>query len=265
MRPVTASLAWSAAAVALALSAAQPAFAAHSTATFTGTATVNDETGILGTPNANLVTPFTLVFDVNDATPGAEILNTLAPYTQISIVQGDNDANPVRATLTLAGQDFSFGHNYGPPDGTAHGGVARAIIPSDFGFPDGTGVLQYLASTRISDPDFNLDFEVGITLTSLSNFGGTGFDYNRPFTYVFGPDDGVVEADGLYEIDAGNAQAITQRMSFTLAADSVTVTSDKVFDAGGVPEPATWGLMIGGFASLGAALRVQRRPVQVRA
>jgi len=45
---------------------------------------------------------------------------------------------------------------------------------------------------------------------------------------------------------------------FSSAFDNVVITTDGV---GGVPEPATWALMLGGFGLAGAALRARRRRV----
>jgi hypothetical protein len=48
-----------------------------------------------------------------------------------------------------------------------------------------------------------------------------------------------------------------------LAGGPLTVDNTVVVGAGAVPEPATWGLMILGFAAVGAGLRNRRRRVNV--
>jgi hypothetical protein len=43
-----------------------------------------------------------------------------------------------------------------------------------------------------------------------------------------------------------------------LADPNLRVTTAEMFSAGAVPEPASWAMMIGGFALVGASLRKRR-------
>ena len=53
-------------------------------------------------------------------------------------------------------------------------------------------------------------------------------------------------------------------MGFQISIDGQAL-SFALDNSGGVPEPATWGLMLLGFGGMGAALRARRRPVLAKA
>jgi len=87
---------------------------------------------------------------------------------------------------------------------------------------------------------FNKDFGGGIL---VSDTGG-GFDYLFDASdldqYYTGPESAPTFRLGTYTLDG-----LTTRGSFTLT----------IAQAAAVPEPASWALMIGGFALAGAAMR----------
>jgi hypothetical protein len=259
MRIVTMSL--GAGAAALSLIAAQPAWAVHTQVEITGTAHVVDTTGLSGPPNTTYDTAFDLTFFTDDHTPGASFFSGAQfPFTHLQALSGDNDANPVRSDIELgSGFGFSSGHNYGPPDGTANGTAAHGLLDPTSGFGSG-GAMVYVATTIVSDPDFYLLFFNELAIISPSNFGQAGDSLSHPFTYDFQPEDTVLYADGEYLIQAGDARSISQQLEVTLTPKTLTVTSDA---PSGVPEPATWALMIAGFGGAGAALRRRARPAVV--
>jgi hypothetical protein len=84
---------------------------------------------------------------------------------------------------------------------------------------------------------------------------GNGCNYGSFAACYGGP-------SGDFNLFAATPGAPTGTFYFQLTAaggDSLAVTSIR--PAGGVPEPAAWALMIGGFGLAGAALRRQRRLV----
>jgi hypothetical protein len=244
----------------LALIAAQPAFATQMQAEITGTATIVDTTGFFGTPNTNFTSPFDVTFFVNDA--GVTLQNSSPGFTNIAGFVSTGTQQAVQGDIEFGNLGgFSFGYDFGPPDGDTFGEVASGLIDPAQGFGAGAGAIEYDGSTTLSDSALNLIFEVDFILVSPTNFGrGSVFDYNHPFSYTFTPDDQVLQANGRYSIDAFTPQALPALMTFELSPETLTVTSNEVL--GGVPEPGAWALMILGFGGVGAALR--RRPPQAR-
>ena len=245
-------LALAAGAAAAVLIAASSASATQMQAEITGTASIVDTSGFFGTPNTTFTSPFDVTFFSNDA--GATIVHSSSGFLSVAgyvstglqqAVQGDIEFG------NLGG--FSFGYDFGPPEGDAFGEVASGLLDPAIGLGAG-GAIEYAASTTLSDAAADFDFDVTFIALSPSNFGRGGiYDYNRPFTYTFGPDDSFLEADGRYEIDAFTPQSLPALMTFTLAPETLTVTSDEAL--GGVPEPGAWALMVLGFGGIGAALR----------
>jgi hypothetical protein len=246
---------WAAGLAALALIAAQPASATNMQAEITGTATIVDTTGFFGTPNTTFTSPFDVTFFVNDS--GATLVNSAPGLASVLGFQSHGVQAAIQGDIEFGDRGgFSFGYDFGPPEGDAFGEVASGLLDPSAGLGTG-GVVEYQAQTTLSSDAANFDFEVQLLMLSPSNFGrGMAFDYNLPFTYTFGPDDQFLLAGGRYEIDAFTPQALPALMTFDLSPETLTVTSDKVF--GGVPEPASWALMIAGFGAVGAALRRRR-------
>ncbi len=119
--------------------------------------------------------------------------------------------------------------------------VLQFVAPSD-------GVYNFAGSYTVHDTS-PTGVSIGGYVGATSQFGETLEHGSRPFDF-----------------DA--ALAAGERVSFVLGAagnytyDStgiaLTVTSGGGLGAGGVPEPATWGMMLIGFGGLGAVLRNRR-------
>lgn len=92
---------------------------------------------------------------------------------------------------------------------------------------------------------FDVNFtSVGVTISSFSFNGNTVFNPVYGQTYMF-----YVPTAGAYSLAVNAAGVGSYTGSFALA----------------VPEPAMWGMMIGGFALCGAALRRRRKPLEALA
>jgi hypothetical protein len=246
-------------AAALALIAVQPATAATSRLEVTGKATVVDTTGVSGPANTTYDTNFDLLFTVNHSTPGLTYIHGATfPFTALNYYLGDDGANPVRGSIDFDnGYGFSAGFNFGPPDGHSSGQAAQGLLDPAAGLGDG-GAVVYTAETRLTDSVLDLDFLMELGIISPSNFGHTGVSFTQPWTYTLTGGDTVLYGDGTYRIDAFTAQALPAKLTFSLRPETLTFTTDLT---AGVPEPATWALMIAGFGGMGWALRRRRLAV----
>jgi PEP-CTERM motif len=124
-----------------------------------------------------------------------------------------------------------------------------------------SGVAQDVATGLITESlGVNWDDQpyattVNHTLT-LNGVGG-GFsqlwqigDFISPTSFLNG--DGPV----VYNVAGG-----TITVSMNAVGNFGNYSANMLYSAGGVPEPATWGLMIGGFGMAGAALRRRRTAI----
>ena len=114
-----------------------------------------------------------------------------------------------------------------------------------------------------------------LTITNLRTGGTASYD---PFNVLFGNDHPVVGSPAAQNSEylgfgflngsvLGNINYnanidTTYRVAFTVSGTNFATVTDSINiqqGAGGVPEPATWGLMIMGFGGIGALLRRSRR------
>ncbi|WP_213980509.1 FxDxF family PEP-CTERM protein [Sphingomonas sp. dw_22] len=121
---------------------------------------------------------------------------------------------------------------------------------------DGTtgGIVQTIAKDTTSTDRFYFtvatagDFLFNWTTTSLSLFSAS-FDGGSAFAPVFGQNYSFsVASAGTYFLEVTSQNGTTHNASFVTSADFAAV-----------PEPAVWGMMIGGFGLAGLTLRASRR------
>lgn len=209
--------------LATAILAATPAHAATYLATYSGTVSGYDNSGIFGAPGA-LNDPFTAVYTITSPLPGAITEAwTWANGDTVDYHGGDfygaSVPSPVSATLTIKGVTHAFtGSRLG--DSWKQDGVDTIYHQADSDV--GTWINTYVYSY---DNDF------------INNT-----DQTMPLDYVVQAAD---TATGSFSI----GMFVTGGW---LTPTRVTVTAA---DTGAVPEPATWATMIIGFGFVGAAMR----------
>ena len=224
---------------ALSVAAARPADAAVYVTTWTGTL-VNgfDRTGEFGQINRTLDgLAFTAVFTLDDSAPNAR--RSLSPgYSTIN--GGPNFGTPftpLTANLTIAGHTLHFGEaanaNYEGSYGQAKGVVGHNY--NDYEDQVGGGFRN------------NSYIRADVTSTTVNFL--TASDPRTPFV-ASGPG---LTFDGGFSIN-NNA------LGHVAYSDFVITRVESVLQpqAGAVPEPASWALMIVGFGAAGAILRRRR-------
>ena len=130
----------------------------------------------------------------------------------------------------------------------------------------GTGPYVGWYRPHTADPTITFNFAPGSFIDTI----GIHFD-NSQYGGVFTPNailvDGVARAftgpspgtNGFAFLSGLNLSGSSHTVQFQQSPGTWTFVSEVTFDGGrGVPEPATWGLMIAGFGAAGAMLRRRR-------
>lgn len=161
------------------------------------------------------------------------------------------DGEAVSNWSYAGGGTASLSNGFGVTSTYPFGGVAVSPTRGYQAYPEGgvggDPVFSFSAPLRAFGAYF-VDVELPDTLI-FSLLGGGTISYAAPVAgdggvSFFGVDFGVNKIIGL-----------TLDLDFT---DAVLIDDVRVAIMGGVPEPGTWALMIGGFAASGAVLRRKR-------
>lgn len=170
----------------------------------------------------------------------------------------------------LATTDDAFGppagRNYLPTDGaffaqlTAGQGGDYTTLSQTFTLAGAATLGLDAAFLAFDDPDFDDDGYVRI-FDATHNFllfqydivAAGGNDASTPWTHV-----SQLLARGTYTIEAGVRNVGDDPDTYTPGFDSKLLLDNVSVTAAAVPEPATWGLLIAGFAGVGGMLRRRR-------
>lgn len=149
--------------------------------------------------------------------------------------------------------------------------IGGTVYTNDMPFadiPEGVYESKFLAAGPSSGQPATLTFNIGVD--ALSFLWGSPDTYNRLT---------IVSSTGSYAFDVNNLnfavkngdQSFSQYVSFFTTGVGETISSASFnnnpstdafevanFSVAAVPEPATWAMMIIGFAGIGAALRTRR-------
>ena len=137
-------------------------------------------------------------------------------------------SGPFRITVDVAGLDYGLGLSAEAGLGVkAPGCCANSAFADVFGYGPGTGANNHIGLTELS----RTGFAGGDQLALAGDTGGGRYRLNLFLDQEFGGTD-------------------ANRVTFT----NLSVTAAAI-QQGGVPEPASWALLIVGFGLTGAALR----------
>jgi hypothetical protein len=173
--------------------------------------------------------------------------------------------------------------SYGDPSGYPTGAFGEAIGPNSVMTlsPDMVGDKVAYFSSDTANPD-------SLTQTIMLQAGKTyniGFDYYAPANGIANPNDASLSflingmaAGGTLTAGSGSGTAAQTWFNFNtsfvalasgpaslsfefrgLGSTAADFAIDRVYAVAAVPEPAAWGMMIGGFGLAGMAVR-RRRP-----
>jgi len=223
-------------AIAAGLTLAAPASATVHQLTYQGVVTsALDNTAEFGAGASLVGMSFTALVTYDDAKAGA----THSGDTYYDNYAGSGAANPVTATIMLNGVSRSFGATYGQDSR-----LDRSLQPGCLSDCTEVSFQQHAKDEYTKDGFYTLNYiNLGGTSSNgaLSGLAHTAPDFTNPpidlYAYV-----NLFEQD-IFTLDATHYAMVSVRI------DSVT---------GGVPEPATWALMLMGFGGAGALLRRRR-------
>ena len=113
-------------------------------------------------------------------------------------------------------------------------------------------------------------------LEKIENLSGNTVNFNTMLTGItyigihYGAGSGIGNASSFFKLDAGTGvdlfSLLKDNQNFKgLSNAAIFSTGGENGGGGGVPEPATWALMIMGFGAVGGAMRVRRRAVHFAA
>lgn len=226
-----------------AVALAAPAAAAPATITVTGNVLNGyDPSGVFGAAGANLAgLPFSAIFTIAPQ-PG----NTMIDTASLSYLFGMGAASPVTAALTIGAGTHNFGGKLS--------GSARAVNNAGAGGTDGLYYSSEDTDVALLPSDSTLFY---VSVDSLRDLL-TRADYTSYGTIDLTAAD---NAQGQARI-ANRDPATGAPGASTYANLSLTSITARV--GAPVPEPATWAMMVTGFAVAGVALRRRRVSARVR-
>ena len=228
----------------LGLALAQPAAATLYNATYTGTLTGSnansyDGTGIFGAPTTGLSgLPVKVVYTIDDALPGAVLFSgVFGGSIYGSYVAGGTQYNtpalPVSATVTI-------------------NGVTRAIVGSS------QSIAQVQNNTYTNGFLHYVTGDAGYVRLFVNTYPDQPYptgDFRAPLSYDL-PTYDQYDSGGGFSIYRNDATL------YEFAYGQVMIRHVEIGLAPtGVPEPASWALMIAGVAMAGAALRASRKRI----
>jgi hypothetical protein len=226
------------------LSAAGSAQAALMVATFQGVITQSVSDMTFG--SANLVgMTYTATFTFDPSLGTTSIYNPCCSGYFDYIRAGYDGASPIlSALIEINGeQDFQDYKN----DDTTYGNTERVSSP---GAPFGSLYMSGVGGQYVPSPVGGSAYDYHSATASFSSPTLVPFDMSEAWNPT---------SVGAYGTATFIRQVQNAGRGYDQAYDiKATITSGRVFEAGLVPEPGTWALMIVGFGAAGTALRRRR-------
>lgn len=160
-------------------------------------------------------------------------------------------------TAVPGGFEFSYQGNFSNDEGIQTG---SALVIFDFaGYIDGSvfspyadisAMVEFVSSDLPTSPDFTDDpslYNLRFTYTGADTLDMSGIDFA-----------GLTARSTLGGVVLDGFSAVTVKVEGSETGTTI-YSIGQVGVPAGVPEPALWGMMLGGFAMLGSSLRRRRR------
>jgi hypothetical protein len=151
------------------------------------------------------------------------------------------------ADVTISGATVLTAPNYNSTGFPPNSGVNVVYSAS-------SGLIEFIFATRMSD--------VGAFFTSAAPLTLSAFQGSKLLgTTVFSGNN--ANGNGQANLFMSYAGGSITRVTFTGDANGFTLDDFHYDQRGGIPEPATWAMMIMGLGAAGGALRYRQRRVSV--
>jgi hypothetical protein len=196
------------------------------------------------------------------AATGAQATVAIFNFTEGGVAAGFDPASTygtVTVTEDAGGLDFSFlpTSPYRIHDGNANHNAFGFDMDGVAGVAVSNVTAGFVFLTGISSPPFG-SYGFGFDCTSSCSGGGNAGGFAGPLNFRVTATNPITLASLTFNSVGGkNVYFTTDLVNVAGATGNLGATLTP--GGGGVPEPASWGLMIMGFGGLGATLRANRR------
>ena len=172
------------------------------------------------------------------------------PFGTVTVTENVGGTLTITQTLLPAYRIHDGNANHNAFEFSIIGDPAVTIT----GLTAGFAAFNLTAGSNVSTPPF-ADFYTGIDCTTACS-NGWGGGYSGTLTFTVGSSNALTLASLRSTAFGGNSVYFATDL---VNAAGLTGNVGAIPQTGAVPEPATWGMMLIGFAGIGISLRRRRR------
>lgn len=202
--------------------------------------------GLMLASQPALATTQTFTLSVLDPASGVGT----GPFGTVTVTENVGGTLTITQTLLPAYRIHDGNSNHNAFEFSIIGDPAVTIT----GLTAGFAAFNLTAGSNVSTPPF-ADFYTGIDCTTACS-NGWGGGYSGTLTFTVGSSSALTLASLRSTAFGGNSVYFATDL---VNAAGLTGNVGAIPQTGAVPEPATWGMMLIGFAGIGISLRRRRR------